>query len=83
MDPSGLGFFSFLKKIFREIAKILSNKWVLLIAGIVLGAFAGLGFYWAFALAPARSLSNHQSGCHWRLEGLELGVNRRRYGIQW
>ena len=50
-DPSGLGFFSFLKKLFRGIgnliAKILSNKWVLLVVGIVLGAVAGLGFYWA------------------------------------
>ncbi len=58
MDPSGLGLISFFKKLFRGIAKILSNKWVLLIAGIVLGAFAGLGFYWAFALAPATQTVN-------------------------
>jgi RHS repeat-associated protein len=58
IDPSGLGLISFLKKVFRGIAKILSNKWVLLIAGIVLGAFAGLGFYWAFALAPVGSTVN-------------------------
>ena len=27
-DPSGLGFFSFLKKVFKGILKILQNKWV-------------------------------------------------------
>jgi RHS repeat-associated protein len=27
-DPSGLGFFSFLKKIFKGILKVLQNKWV-------------------------------------------------------
>jgi len=50
-DPSGLGFFSFLKKVFSGIAnfiaKVLTNKWVLLVAGIALGALAGLGFYLA------------------------------------
>lgn len=50
-DPTGLGFFSFLKKLFKGIAnliaKILSNKWVLLVVGIVVGAAAGLAFYWA------------------------------------
>jgi RHS repeat-associated protein len=51
LDPSGLGFFSFLKKVFSGIAKflvkVLTNKWVLLVAGIALGALAGLGFYLA------------------------------------
>jgi RHS repeat-associated protein len=28
VDPSGLGFFSFLKKVFKGILKILKNKWV-------------------------------------------------------
>ncbi|PYS25600.1 MAG: hypothetical protein DMF72_01275 [Acidobacteria bacterium] len=50
-DPSGLGFFGFLKKVFSGIsnfiAKVLTNKWVLLVAGIALGALAGLGFYLA------------------------------------
>jgi RHS repeat-associated protein len=46
-DPSGLGFFSFLKKIFKGIAKILSNKWVLLIVGIVVGIAAGFAVSWA------------------------------------
>lgn len=27
-DPSGLGFFSFLKKVFKGILKVLQNKWV-------------------------------------------------------
>jgi RHS repeat-associated protein len=51
IDPSGLGFFSFLKKVFsgigKFIAKVLTNKWVLLVAGIALGALAGLEFYFA------------------------------------
>jgi len=46
-DQSGLGLFSFVKKIFKGIAKILSNKWVLLIVGIVVGVAAGFAFYWA------------------------------------
>jgi RHS repeat-associated protein len=46
-DPSGLGFFSFLKKIFKGIAKLLTNKWVLLIVGIAAGVAAGFAFYWA------------------------------------
>jgi RHS repeat-associated protein len=52
VDPSGLGFFSFLKKAFsaigKFIAKVLTNKWVLLVAGIALGVLAGFGFYFAF-----------------------------------
>ena len=48
IDPSGLGLISFLKKIGRAIAKILTNKWVLLTVGIILGVLAGVGFYWAF-----------------------------------
>ncbi|HEX5887126.1 MAG TPA: RHS repeat-associated core domain-containing protein, partial [Pyrinomonadaceae bacterium] len=51
VDPSGLGFFSFLKKLFKGIAKfiakVLSNKWVLLVVGIALGVISGFGFYWA------------------------------------
>jgi RHS repeat-associated protein len=51
VDPSGLGFFSFLKKLFKGIAKfiakVLSNKWVLLVVGIALGVLSGVGFYWA------------------------------------
>lgn len=46
-DPSGLGFFSFLKKIFKGIAKILTNKWVLLAVGIAAGIGAAFAFYWA------------------------------------
>jgi RHS repeat-associated protein len=50
-DPSGLGFFSFLKKVFKGIvnliSKILSNKWVLLVVGIALGVISGFAFYWA------------------------------------
>jgi RHS repeat-associated protein len=57
-DPDGLGLISFFKKLFRGIAKILTNKWVLLIVGITLGALAGLGFYWAFALAPVGATVN-------------------------
>jgi RHS repeat-associated protein len=57
-DPSGLGFFSFLKKIFRAIGKFLTNKWVLLVVGIVLGVLSGLGFYWAFSLAPQGAAVN-------------------------
>lgn len=33
-DPSGLGFFSFLKKIFKAIAKVLTNKWVVIALSI-------------------------------------------------
>ncbi|MCA1579373.1 MAG: DUF4214 domain-containing protein [Acidobacteria bacterium] len=51
VDPSGLGFFSFLKKLFKGIvkliSKILSNKWVLLVVGIALGVISGFAFYWA------------------------------------
>src|SRR2546430_6695819 len=57
-DPSGLGFFSFLKKVVQGIGKILTNKWVLLIAGIALGALSGLGFYFAFSLAPVGATVN-------------------------
>ncbi|HLA10930.1 MAG TPA: RHS repeat-associated core domain-containing protein [Pyrinomonadaceae bacterium] len=46
-DPSGLGFFSFLKKIFKGIGKLLTNKWVLLVVGIAAGIGAGFAFYWA------------------------------------
>ena len=52
LDPSGLGFFSFLKNAFSSIGKfigkVLTNKWVLLIAGIALGVLSGFGFYLAF-----------------------------------
>jgi len=51
VDPSGLGFFSFLKKLFKGIvnliSKILNNKWVLLVVGIALGVVSGFAFYWA------------------------------------
>jgi RHS repeat-associated protein len=51
VDPSGLGVFSFLKRVFngiaKFIAKVLTNKWVLLVAGIALGVLAGFGFYFA------------------------------------
>jgi len=53
-----LGFFSFLKKVVQGIGKILTNKWVLLIAGIALGALSGLGFYFAFSLAPVGATVN-------------------------
>jgi RHS repeat-associated protein len=46
-DPSGLGFFSFLKKIFKGIGKLLTNKWVLLVVGIAAGIASGFAFYWA------------------------------------
>lgn len=52
-DPDGLGLISFFKKLFRGIAKILSNKWVLLVVGIAVGVFSGIGFYWAFTEAVA------------------------------
>ncbi len=58
IDPSGLGFFSFLKKIFKGIAKILTNKWVLLVVGIALGALSGLGFYLAFTEAAQGATFN-------------------------
>jgi len=46
-DPSGLGFFSFLKKIFKGIGKLLTNKWVLLVVGIAAGIASGFAFFWA------------------------------------
>jgi RHS repeat-associated protein len=50
-DPSGLGFFSWLGKLFKTIgkliAKIVTNKVFLLVVGIALGVLAGFGFYWA------------------------------------
>jgi RHS repeat-associated protein len=57
-DPSGLGFFSFFKKLFGGIGKaikavfkaigaVLTNKWVLLTVGIALGVLSGVAFYWA------------------------------------
>jgi len=60
-DPSGLGLFSFLKRVFsgitKFIAKVLTNKWVLLVVGIALGFAAGLAFYWASTITYA-ALSN-------------------------
>jgi RHS repeat-associated protein len=44
-DPSGLGIFSFFKKIFKGIAKILTNKWVLLAVGVALALLGGYMFY--------------------------------------
>jgi RHS repeat-associated protein len=59
IDPSGLGLFSFLKKAFRGIAKfiakVLTNKWVLLIAGIALGVLSGFAFYLAFSYATVNT----------------------------
>jgi len=46
-DPSGLGFFSFVGKILKGIAKLLSNKWVLLVVGVAVGIGAAFAFYWA------------------------------------
>jgi RHS repeat-associated protein len=57
-DPDGLGLISFFKKLFRGIAKILTNKWVLLVVGIALGVAAGFGFFWAFNLAPVGATVN-------------------------
>jgi RHS repeat-associated protein len=67
-DPSGLGFFSFLKKIFTGIAKVLTNKWVLLIAGIALGVLSGLGFYLAFHEAIQGAIVN--TAYLWKAIGL-------------
>jgi RHS repeat-associated protein len=39
-DPSGLGFFSFLKKVFKAILKVLQNKWVQLAIAIAIIALA-------------------------------------------
>ncbi|MGH9929017.1 MAG: RHS repeat-associated core domain-containing protein [Pyrinomonadaceae bacterium] len=36
LDPSGLGFFSFLKKIGKAILKVLKNKWVMLAIAIAI-----------------------------------------------
>lgn len=67
VDPDGLGIISFFKKVFRAIgkaiAKIVTNKWVRLIAGIAIGVLAGFAFYWAatittkFFLAAAINLA--------------------------
>lgn len=54
-DPSGLGLIGFFKKVFRGIAKILTNKWVLLIAGIALGLLSGFAFYLAFSYATVNT----------------------------
>jgi RHS repeat-associated protein len=45
-DPSGLGFFSFLKKIFKAILKILSNKWVQI--ALMVAMIAVLHFYYHY-----------------------------------
>jgi RHS repeat-associated protein len=54
-DPDGLGLISFFKKVLRGIAKILTNKWVLLIAGIALGLLSGFAFYLAFSYATVNT----------------------------
>lgn len=54
-DPSGLGLISFFKKVLRGIAKILTNKWVLLIAGIALGVLSGFAFFLAFSYATVNT----------------------------
>jgi RHS repeat-associated protein len=51
VDPSGLGFISFLKSVFRTIGKILTNKWVLLVVGVLVGGAAALAFIWGFVTA--------------------------------
>lgn len=51
VDPSGLGFISFLKHVFRTIGKILTNKWVLLVVGVLVGGAAALAFIWGFVTA--------------------------------
>ena len=35
-DPSGLGFFSFLKKVFKGIAKVLTSKWFIIAVTVAL-----------------------------------------------
>jgi hypothetical protein len=48
VDPSGLGFFSFLKKLFKGIVKVLSNKWVqlaiLIAVAVITGPASGMFF---------------------------------------
>jgi RHS repeat-associated protein len=35
-DPTGLGFFSFMKNLFKGIAKVLTNKWVIIALAVAL-----------------------------------------------
>jgi RHS repeat-associated protein len=58
-DPSGLGFFSFLKKIFKAILKILSNKWVQIALMVAMVAVLHFYYHYNFGFGVA---SNAPSG---------------------
>jgi RHS repeat-associated protein len=40
VDPDGLGFFSFFKKLFKAILKVLTNKWVSIAIGVALAVIS-------------------------------------------
>lgn len=71
-DPSGLGFFSFLKKIFKAIVKVLTNKWVMIALSIAAAVISiGVAAFGWKLLTPVFTNIGADSAPIWIFEGFK------------
>jgi RHS repeat-associated protein len=69
VDPDGLGFFSFFKKLFKAILKVLANKWVSIAIGVALAVISfGTSMGWWSLLTKVTKVVNIGMDLGWGVQ---------------